>query len=159
MVAIFSGSDAPAGEWKRLPSLPDNEGFAGPLAGVSNGALIVAGGANFPDKKPWDGGKKVWYDTVFVLEKPNGEWKIAGKLPRPVVHPGLARHGDGEHDVQLGHRGDRRGFAEVQRPELAQPRQPVAPPDNARITVALPDKVFHSGLAAATARCPRPGAV
>ena len=32
------------------------------------GAILVAGGANFPDKKPWEGGKKVWYDTVFVLE-------------------------------------------------------------------------------------------
>ena len=84
MVTIFVGSDAIADEWKRLPSLPDKEGFAGPFAGVSNGAMIVAGGTNFPDKKPWDSGKKVWYDTVFVLEKPNGNWKIAGKLPRPL---------------------------------------------------------------------------
>lgn len=50
-------------------------------AGVSGGALLAAGGANFPDKKPWEGGTKAWYDTVFVLEQPKGEWKIAGKLP------------------------------------------------------------------------------
>ena len=55
-----------AGGWERLPSLPDREGFAGLFAGVSGGALLVAGGANFPDAKPWEGGKKVWYDTVFV---------------------------------------------------------------------------------------------
>ena len=54
------------------------------FAGVSGGALIAAGGANFPDKKPWEGGKKIWYDTVFVLEKPDGAWKVAGKLPRPL---------------------------------------------------------------------------
>src|ERR1019366_969557 len=69
MVTIFAGTDAIADEWKLLPSLPDKEGFAGSFAGVSNGAMIVAGGANFPDKKPWDGGKKLWYDTVFVLER------------------------------------------------------------------------------------------
>jgi N-acetylneuraminate epimerase len=73
-----------AGEWKHLPSLPDAEGFAGAFAGVSNGALLVAGGTNFPGKKPWDGGAKVWYDTVFALESPNAKWKVIGKLPRPL---------------------------------------------------------------------------
>jgi N-acetylneuraminic acid mutarotase len=71
-------------ERQRLPSLPDKQGFASPFAGVSNGSLLVGGGANFPGKKPWEGGKKVWYDDVFVLEKPHGEWKQAGKLPRPL---------------------------------------------------------------------------
>lgn len=69
--------------WERLPDLPDKEGFAGSFAGVSGGALIVAGGTNFPDKKPWDGGTKLWYDTIYALEKPNGEWRVTGKLPKP----------------------------------------------------------------------------
>lgn len=69
-------------QWSQLPSLPDKEGFAGMFAGVSNGALLAAGGANFPDKKPWEGGTKSWYDSVFVLEKPEAKWRIAGKLPR-----------------------------------------------------------------------------
>jgi N-acetylneuraminate epimerase len=80
----ISSCDALAGEWTRLASLPDNEGFAGSFAGESNGALLVAGGANFPGKKPWDGGKKVWHDHVFVLESPGKEWKDAGKLARPL---------------------------------------------------------------------------
>jgi N-acetylneuraminic acid mutarotase len=67
-----------------IPDLPDKEGFAGPYAGVSGGALIVAGGANFPDKKPWEGGTKVWYDSIFVLDKPDGKWIATGKLPRPL---------------------------------------------------------------------------
>jgi N-acetylneuraminate epimerase len=67
-----------------LPPLPDAEGFAGSFAGVSNGALLVAGGTNFPEKKPWEGGAKVWYDTVYVLKNPNAKWKVAGKLPRPL---------------------------------------------------------------------------
>ncbi len=70
--------------WSKLPNLPDKEGFASMFAGVHNGALIVAGGANFPDKRPWEGGTKIWYDTVFALEKPDGEWKTIGKLPRPL---------------------------------------------------------------------------
>lgn len=70
--------------WAQLPSLPDREGFAAMFAGVSGDALIAAGGANFPDQKPWEGGQKVWYDSVFVLEKPTGKWRLAGKLPRPL---------------------------------------------------------------------------
>ena len=70
--------------WKTLAPLPDREGLAAPFAGVSGGVLLVAGGANFPEKKPWDGGTKVWYDTVFVLEELGGTWRAAGKLPRPL---------------------------------------------------------------------------
>ncbi len=95
LVAFAAGTGALRAEWKRLPSLPDKEGFAAPFAGVSGGALLVAGGANFPDKKPWDGGKKVWHDGVFVLEKPDGEWKTAGKLPRPLAYGVSVTHRDG----------------------------------------------------------------
>jgi solute:Na+ symporter, SSS family len=59
VAAIFIGSGPPARKWERLPSLPDKEGFAGPFAGTSRGVLLVAGGANFPEKKPREGGKKV----------------------------------------------------------------------------------------------------
>ncbi|MGL4550811.1 MAG: GDSL-type esterase/lipase family protein, partial [Gemmataceae bacterium] len=83
------------GGWTRLPPLPDRQGFAAPFAGVSGGALVVAGGANFPDKKPWEGGKKVWYDTVFVLERPDGAWKVAGRLPRPLGYGVSVTHGGG----------------------------------------------------------------
>lgn len=75
---------APDLVWQQLAPLPDKEGFAGAFAGVSGQTLLVAGGANFPDKKPWEDGKKIWYDTVFALEKPDGQWKRVGKLPRPL---------------------------------------------------------------------------
>ena len=82
-LALFASADSsPA--WTQLPPLPDKLGFAGPFVGTHHGALLVAGGANFPDKHPWEGGTKVWYDSVFVLEKPEGAWKKAGKLPRPL---------------------------------------------------------------------------
>jgi len=70
--------------WNQLPSLPDPLGVAAPIAGVSGGALVVAGGANFPGKMPWEGGTKVWHDRVWVLDQPNGTWREVGKLPRPL---------------------------------------------------------------------------
>lgn len=76
--------NGPSCLWKQLPPIPDREGFAGAFAGVSQRCLLVAGGANFPDKKPWEGGKKIWYDDVFALSTPIGEWKKVGKLPRPL---------------------------------------------------------------------------
>ena len=51
---------------------------------MSGGDLIVAGGANFPDKMPWEGGRKVWHDTVFVLDRTNGVWRGVFKLPKPL---------------------------------------------------------------------------
>ncbi len=70
-------------KWSQLPPLPDARGFAGSFAGVSGGALIVAGGTHFIDKMPWEGGTKLWYDTVFALDKSDGQWRITGKLPKP----------------------------------------------------------------------------
>jgi len=71
-------------EWSQLPSLPDPIGFAGPFVGVSNDALIVAGGSNFPDGPPWEGHPKVWDDQVFVLADPQGKWISDFKLSRPL---------------------------------------------------------------------------
>ncbi|MFC3196799.1 sodium/solute symporter [Parapedobacter deserti] len=72
--------------WDQLPPLPDQTGFAGAFSGVSNDALIVAGGANFPTGMPWEGGAKVWHDEVFVLRSPQGEWIRAAKLQRPLAY-------------------------------------------------------------------------
>ncbi len=69
--------------WRDLPALPDGHGFAGAYAGVSGGSLVVAGGANFPNGPPWEGGRKTWHDRVFVLDKPDGDWRLAGQLTGP----------------------------------------------------------------------------
>lgn len=65
-----------------LAPLPDAHGFAGMFAGVSGGALLCAGGANFPGQPLAQGGKKVWHDRVFALAAPGGAWREAGRLPR-----------------------------------------------------------------------------
>lgn len=82
--------------WNLLPAIPDSTGFAGSFAGTSNGALLVAGGANFPNGgTPWNGGIKKWYDIVFVLESPDTEWKKAGSLPLPLGYGVSITTGDG----------------------------------------------------------------
>ncbi len=44
-------------------------GYAGCFAGVHNDVMIIAGGANFPNGKPWEGGKKYWSADITILEK------------------------------------------------------------------------------------------
>jgi len=62
-------------QWKIVAELPARNGqhkalgLAGPVTGVNHNVLIVAGGANFPDSMPWKGGKKKYYDEVYVLQK------------------------------------------------------------------------------------------
>lgn len=70
--------------WRQLPPLPDPHGFAAPFVGVSNGAVLLAGGANFPDRQLWNGGRKVWHDSVFVLERNAAAWRTGGRLPLPL---------------------------------------------------------------------------
>ena len=72
--------------WEQLPSLPQSAGLGGPFAGVSNGRLLVAGGANFPHEPPWQGGHKLWYDTIYALSEPDARWQEAGKLGRPLAY-------------------------------------------------------------------------
>jgi SSS family transporter len=82
------GNDTPKPylQWSQLPAIPDKTGFAGLQAGVSNGALVIAGGSNFVHGTPWNGGVKTWYDKIFVLEQRNGQWKEAGRLPHPLAY-------------------------------------------------------------------------
>ena len=79
--------------WNKLPALPEPLGVAAPYAGMTGGALLVAGGAHF-DKMPWDGGQKKWLDQVWLLAKPEGTWKEVGKLPRPLGYGISVTHGN-----------------------------------------------------------------
>lgn len=72
--------------WDNLPAVPDQEGFAAPFTGVSNGGLLVCGGAKFPDKRPWEGGVKKWFDSIYVLPGPGSDWKLVGRLSRPNAY-------------------------------------------------------------------------
>src|SRR3954449_8125939 len=67
-----------------LPKGDDKQpGLAGAWAGVNNDALIVAGGANFPDAMPWLGGKKRYQANVYVFVKDGkGNLKAVDKMFR-----------------------------------------------------------------------------
>jgi len=59
----------------QLPTINGNKqlGLAGVFTGFNNDVLLVAGGSNFADgAKPWQGGKKIHYDDIYVLEKEGG---------------------------------------------------------------------------------------
>jgi SSS family transporter len=71
--------------WESLPDLPDPLGLGGPFAGVSGGALIVAGGANFPTPL-FEGGKKVWTDAIFTLDPKTKKWLGLTRLARPLAY-------------------------------------------------------------------------
>ena len=73
-------------EWKHLPEIPEPRGLAAVFAGVSHDALIVAGGANFPDAPPWQGGNKVWHDRVWVLRAGEQTWQEMGRLPQALAY-------------------------------------------------------------------------
>lgn len=82
--------------WKKALSLPDSvavgfgKGFAGHYAGVHQGTVILAGGANFPGKKPWEGGIKKYWDQISLIQTSEGKfnWKSLGKfaLPKPMAY-------------------------------------------------------------------------
>jgi N-acetylneuraminic acid mutarotase len=110
LVGPVAGQSA-SGDWKPLSPIPDPEGFAGAFAGTSNGALLVAGGANFPGKRPWEGGAKRFYDTIYVLEATDGAWKVAGKLPHPTAY-GVSIDVD-RGMLCIGGNGDKQNFADV----------------------------------------------
>lgn len=60
-------------EFESVENLPNPFGVAGPVAGIAkdalNDVLIVAGGANFPDAVPWNGGVKRYYSSIYCARK------------------------------------------------------------------------------------------
>ncbi len=63
------------------------EGLSAAYGGVLDGAVVVAGGCNFPGKPAAEGGEKVYYNEIYVLREPDkapAGWEEAGKLPLEV---------------------------------------------------------------------------
>ena len=99
-------------EWSQLPELPDSTlGFGGPFAGVHHGALLLAGGANFPDGPPWTGAPKVWHDEIYLLEKDAKAWRVVGKLQQPLAYGASVSTSDGV--ILLGGCDAERAYADV----------------------------------------------
>lgn len=102
IAGLLTGASIPAQKTKTLKwsvvatlpkvdSLAVNPGVAGAFAGVHNDVLIIAGGANFPAGLPWEGGKKVYNDEIYILREIAGEqfeWfnVVKYKLKEPVAY-------------------------------------------------------------------------
>lgn len=92
LTPLIRGLAQPPLTWTELASLPGNKGWAGLYAGVSHGALIALGGANFPDRPPWEGGTKKWYDDAYVLVE-GAHWrKFPHLLPEPSAYGVTVSH-------------------------------------------------------------------
>ena len=80
-------------EWHSSFELPSTQrgkshlGLAGAIAGVTDGVLLLGGGANFPDLPPWDGGSKKIQHDVFVYKK---EGRKLSLLTQDRMPEGLA---------------------------------------------------------------------
>lgn len=105
------GADEPSVErfdWQTLPALPQPSG--GQMAGVSNNTLLVIGGSYF-NVPPWDGGAKLWLDTIHALEPQANEWKLAGRLAHPLAYGVAVTTDDGV--IVLGGSDGQHNYAEV----------------------------------------------
>jgi N-acetylneuraminic acid mutarotase len=65
-------------DWSDATQLPlyqgkPHPGLAGPVTGIHNNILIIAGGANFPEGLPWEGGKKKYHSAVYLYDLSSGK--------------------------------------------------------------------------------------
>ena len=106
--AAHQAQVTPAGvTWRDLPDLPPatpgqvQEGLAGAYTGHSGGALLLAGGTNFPGSTAQyargslyahEGLTKTWHSTVYALR--GGRWTLAGQLPQAQGHGVSVQYGD-----------------------------------------------------------------
>ena len=97
--------------WHQLADVPDRNGLASGFAGTSGSTLLFGGGANFPDRLPWEGGSKVWYDRVWALDKPDAAWREVGRLPRPLGYGVTISTGEGV--ICVGGSDAERHYADV----------------------------------------------
>ncbi len=61
-----------------IPEMP-GAGVSAHYAAELDGKVIVAGGCNFPDRPPYEGGSKAFYDDILMLGSDG--WEKIGVLP------------------------------------------------------------------------------
>src|SRR5574338_440942 len=74
-ISSISAQDSPTIKWSIAAELPPvngltkNPGLAGVIAGINRNLLLIGGGSNFAEGMPWQGGKKMYYDAIYILKK------------------------------------------------------------------------------------------
>lgn len=70
---------------------PEQLGFAGMAVAKISDGFLIAGGANFPDNLPWEGGKKYFSDKIFFWDGVSQHPEILNiKLPNGIAYSGYA---------------------------------------------------------------------
>ena len=94
-----------------LPSSADSPhiGVAGPIAGVIDGKLIVAGGANFPKGMPWEGGIKHYQKDAYIYSLDDGKVILDRQVPFPDSLAYSANASANDYLYTIG--GERNGSA------------------------------------------------
>ena len=59
---------------KPIPDAAYSKGVSAPFCGMAGNVLVVAGGANFPDKSLIEGGAKRVYADIWAMDLLSGEW-------------------------------------------------------------------------------------
>lgn len=94
---FFSGATECSADKSALMPVTGMHGSAGAFVGKVGNAVIVAGGSDFEDSKPWEGGKKSYFDKIWAITKgENGLscCEVKGvRLPSPLGNGCVA--GDG----------------------------------------------------------------
>ncbi len=73
--------------WEEQAELPITAGLGGAFAGLSNGALIVAGGANSSDAAELNNENATWHDKIYILpDEDQTSWLTGFKLNQPLAY-------------------------------------------------------------------------
>ena len=77
--------------WDTSLSLPQldgtpNIGIAGAFSGRVDGKLLIAGGANFPDRTPEANGEKRYHRDLYIYDASRGWQVIRDALPAPRAY-------------------------------------------------------------------------
>lgn len=67
--------------------MPENVGLAGAYSGIVEGKLLVLGGANFPDKYPWEGERKLGglLYIAMIYKRENGLFMMIFSIARLLM--------------------------------------------------------------------------
>ena len=71
---------------KAIPDAAYAKGVSAPFCGAIQDVLVVAGGANFPDKSLLDGGAKRVYADIWAKAPHGRKWIHAGVLPNSTAY-------------------------------------------------------------------------
>lgn len=85
MLMLTACSSPPDIRWFGEFSLPPGEdgfaniGVAGPMTGIIGDRLVIAGGANFPNGKPWEGGTKSYSRQAWIYAIEGDGIRLTGR--------------------------------------------------------------------------------